>query len=165
MRPNRNKNINWPVLVDLNSGVAIDCCRSHREWCGDVRRPCREPLPPLFHQPTPRSEVNTSPFEPIRDLHFCTVPRVRSPTTRITLYARTMQDDLDGIVRHRRRSLSFLQIVTLTMAGLVAFDPAQVLAGHPTTDSELQTAGSPRPPGLEHCVDQEERRVARRYVP
>ncbi|XP_002096057.2 eukaryotic translation initiation factor 2-alpha kinase isoform X1 [Drosophila yakuba] len=75
-----------------------------------------------------------------------------------------MQHDLDGIVRHLRRNLSVLQIVALTMAGLVAIDSAQVRADHPTTDWELQTAGSPHPPGLVHCVDQVERRIGRRLL-
>ncbi|EDV47885.1 eukaryotic translation initiation factor 2-alpha kinase isoform X1 [Drosophila erecta] len=75
-----------------------------------------------------------------------------------------MQDNLDGIVRHLRRNLSLLQIIALTMAGLVAIDPVQVRAGQPPTDSELQTAGSSHPPGLVHCVDQKERSIGRRLL-
>lgn len=71
-----------------------------------------------------------------------------------------MQDDLDGIVRHRRRNLSLLQLVALTMAGFVALSPHQVRAQ--SSDSELQTAGSSTPPALTHCVEQDERRIGRR---
>jgi len=73
-----------------------------------------------------------------------------------------MQDDLDGIVRQRRRNLSLLQLMALTMAGLVAINPAQVRAGDLNADSELQTTGAPHAPALTHCVDQEERRIGRR---
>jgi len=73
-----------------------------------------------------------------------------------------MQDDLDGIVRQRRRNLSLLQLMALTMAGLVAINPAQVRAGDLNADSELQTTGAPQAPALTHCVDQEERRIGRR---
>ncbi|XP_036675161.3 eukaryotic translation initiation factor 2-alpha kinase isoform X1 [Drosophila suzukii] len=75
-----------------------------------------------------------------------------------------MQDDLDGIVRQRRRNLSLLQLMALTMAGLVAINPAQVRAGDLNADSELQTTGAPQAPALTHCVDQEERRIGRRLL-
>ncbi|KAH8292236.1 hypothetical protein KR054_007547 [Drosophila jambulina] len=73
-----------------------------------------------------------------------------------------MQDDLDGIVRHRRRNLSLLQLVALTMAGFVALSPHQARAQ--SRDLELPTAGSSTPPALTHCVGQEERRIARRLL-
>ncbi|KAH8331048.1 hypothetical protein KR067_010907 [Drosophila pandora] len=73
-----------------------------------------------------------------------------------------MQDDLDGIVQNRRRNLSILQLLALTMAGLVAVNPAQIQA----QPRDLEAAGhpSPRPPALTHCVEEDHRRIGRRLL-
>ncbi|XP_016972329.1 eukaryotic translation initiation factor 2-alpha kinase isoform X1 [Drosophila rhopaloa] len=75
-----------------------------------------------------------------------------------------MQDDLDGIVRQRRRNLSLLQLIALTMAGLAALDPVQVRAANLNANSDLQATESRNRPAIAHCVDQEERRIGRRLL-
>ncbi|KAH8383200.1 hypothetical protein KR009_007268 [Drosophila setifemur] len=71
-----------------------------------------------------------------------------------------MQDNLDGIVKQRRRNLSILQLITLTMAGLVAVNPAQIQA----QPRDLEAPGSPRPPALTHCLEQDHRHIGRRLL-
>ncbi|XP_017098660.2 eukaryotic translation initiation factor 2-alpha kinase isoform X1 [Drosophila bipectinata] len=71
-----------------------------------------------------------------------------------------MQDDLDGIVRNRRKNLSLLQLLALTMAGLVAVNPVQIQA----QPRDLEAPGSPRPPALTHCVEEDRSRIGRRLL-